>query len=186
MIDPTSARAEKFHLFIEPTGTLAEELSAIITQLAHEYGGPVFKPHITLLGGIPGNISEIIARSQAMADLLAPFTLTLGKLDTRDMFFRALFMHLREKEQMKKYHAQALEIFLAEDEEIYMPHLSLLYGNYPRSQKEETMTHLKTPQGSFFIVDILHLYRTEGEVENWQKIKDFKLTLQTDAKPKTF
>jgi 2'-5' RNA ligase len=176
MIDPTSSKTTGFHLFFEPAGELASELGAIIENLSKEYGGPVFAPHITLLARIPaGNDEDVVKKTQALADMLAPFSLTLGELDAQDAFFKALYIRIQEREEMDKYHAYANKIFSMKDESPYLPHLSLLYGNYEQKRKQQTIGNLAIRKGTSFRVDKIHLYRTEGEVEYWQKVREFAL-----------
>ncbi|MHB8660775.1 MAG: 2'-5' RNA ligase family protein [Minisyncoccota bacterium] len=177
MIDPTSSRTKGFHLFIEPAEPLVRELSEIIKRLAAEYGGPVFKPHVTLLAEIPaGREEDVVAMARAVADALAPFSLTLGEPSAENTYFKALYFRINETEEMSRYHTLANRIFAMEDKEVYVPHVSLLYGNYPRGKKEQTMQTLVAPSPISFLADRIHLYKTEGEVANWQEIEQFNLT----------
>jgi len=59
-----------------------------------------------------------------------------------------------------------------QDEGEYVPHMSLLYGNYPETQKQEVASALEVPTSSSFLVNRLHLYKTEGETSNWVKIAE--------------
>lgn len=178
MIDSMIDKTDGFHLLVEPVEPLASELSSIIQKLSEEYGGPIFKPHVTLLAGIPiGSEEEIVSKVCAVANALAPFSLTLGKLDIEDVYFRALYFKIKEIGEMNICHTLARKIFGVEDSNIYMPHLSLLYGNYPRAKKEKTVKTITTPGESFFFVNRIHLYRTEVKVADWRKLGEFKLTV---------
>ena len=176
MIDPRDSKTTGYHLFLEPEGALREELSALIRNLAGEYGGPVFAPHVTLLARIPVEAEEkIIEKAQSLAKLLTPLTLTLGDLAAEERYYRALYIKIKEVEEMEKCHAQANETFSMQDEAAYLPHLSLLYGNYPQEKKEATMQVLQFPRGASFSADRLHLYRTEGEVGQWYEVGQYAL-----------
>lgn len=177
MIDPLSSKTIGYHLFLEPIGELADNLINIIQKLSAEYGGPVFAPHVTLLARIIGDEKEVIAKSQSVADGIQPFTLTLGKLDAKDAFFKALYILIKETGEMEQYHTRANTIFSMQDEGIYTPHLSLLYGNYDEKRKLKTMENIVTPKETSFAVDRIHLYKTEGETENWIKVKEFVLKI---------
>jgi 2'-5' RNA ligase len=175
VIDPKSDKTSGYHIFLEPAGALAGELGGIITALASEYGGPVFTPHVTLLARIPAENEEIIInKARSLASALTPFTLTLGELAIEDRYFRALYIRINELKQMCEYHAQANAEFSMTDEG-YLPHLSLLYGNYPQEKKEATAAALAYPVGASFTIDRLHLYKTEGKTEDWQKVAEFSL-----------
>jgi 2'-5' RNA ligase len=180
MIDPQSNRTTGFHLFFEPEGDLKSELSGIISTLAKEYGTPVFVPHVTLLARIPAEtesgpvpVETIVEKSQALAKSLTPFTLTLGHTGMESLYFKALYLHIKEQTEMRVLHAQALEHFFMDDEAPYLPHLSLLYGNHPNEQKQSTIETLTLPSQHSFVVRSVHLYKTEGEVHDWQFIKEF-------------
>ncbi len=58
--------------------------------------------------------------------------------------------------------------------EKYMPHLSLLYGNFPQEIKEEIMAEVGDI-GMSFVVKEIGLFSTEGEVKDWYRIKNFSL-----------
>lgn len=174
MIDPKSSKTTGFHLFLEPAGRLADELALIIKNLSQEYGGPVFSPHVTLLARIPAEDEEVVAaKTKIFAQTTSPFVLTLAGPAIQDAFFKALYLQVAETEKMETLHAKANEIFSMADEGPYVPHLSLLYGNYERARREQTAATLPVSLGASFLVDRVHVYRTEGETKNWQKLEGF-------------
>lgn len=174
MIDPTSPKSQGYHLFLEPAGQLAEQLSAVIKDLATQYESTAFVPHVTLLARIPGDEADIVKKAKALAATYAPFTLTLSELGTEEAFFKALYMHIPEREIMKKHHKAALAAFGMEDESPFMPHLSLLYGCYDKEVKKKTMHVLNVPVGASFKVEKLALYKTAGAVKGWKKVGEFE------------
>ncbi len=175
MIDPLSSKTTGYHLFFEPTGTLAEELVAVIRDLSSEYGGPVFKPHVTLLARIPGDENQVLKHAEALADTIAPFSIQFGEMGMDDTFYRALYLRAVNIDNVANAHAQANAIFGMSDEGTYMPHLSLLYGNYDKGRKARTASALVLPKDISFEANTLHLYRTQGEVGVWQKMREFPL-----------
>lgn len=40
-----------YSIWLIPDGEVYKTVSSIIQNIAKEYGGPLFEPHITLLGG---------------------------------------------------------------------------------------------------------------------------------------
>jgi 2'-5' RNA ligase len=174
MIDPHSSETIGYSLFLEPSGDVADEASLLIGQLASEHGGPVFIPHVTLLGWIDSQDEENLMRKASMlAESTAPFALTLERLDAEDQYFRALYMRVTEQEDMLALHRKASEIFSMEPSPAFVAHMSLLYGNYPLSVKETIVRTLDAPLGETFAVKAAHLYRTDGEVSDWRKIGEF-------------
>ncbi|MEO6536480.1 MAG: 2'-5' RNA ligase family protein [Candidatus Paceibacterota bacterium] len=179
MIDPQSNKTTGFHLFFEPEGILKDELAQIIRNLDAEYDGPVFTPHVTLLACIvpevPDSVEGIIEKTEVLVKELHPFTLTLGTCAAQDAYYKALYIEIQEQKEMKALHARASEIFSMTDESPYGAHLSLLYGNYPEEQKQKTIESLILPVEHSFVVNHLYLYKTEGEVQDWELIKKFSI-----------
>ena len=175
-IDSKSSETSGFHLFIELDEALTKELEVIIQKLATQYGGPVFMPHITLRSVIPVESDEnILSKAKAVAEGLSPFTVTLGELGTEDAYFKALYIKINDSGELAAAHTKTNKIFSMEDGGPYIPHVSLLYGNYAEEEKAKTITTLQSPSGKSFVADKLHVYRTEGEVQNWKKIGGFTL-----------
>ncbi len=171
MIDPHDSNTIGYYLFFEPVGEIASELQTTITKLAGEFNAPIFNPHVTLLARIPEQPEDVlIEKTKELAQSLAPITLSFGNLHAQDVYFKALYIEINEKEQMVEYHKKASELFETPDEGIYFPHLSLLYGNYPAEQKSHALQTITLPEQKSFVANKVHLYKTDGETQNWKKI----------------
>jgi 2'-5' RNA ligase len=55
---------------------------------------------------------------------------------------------------------------------VYMPHVSLMYGDIKKEEKEKLIPFITIPFHSFAVHKV-HLYRTTGEVESWHKRYEF-------------
>jgi 2'-5' RNA ligase len=158
-----------------PTGDVCERLKHILQRLSARYGAPEFPPHVTLLGGCVGPRRELIRQSARVAAALRPFALRLTEIDCRDEYFRCLFVHAALTEPLRKAHYVARQVFGHTREPSFMPHLSLLYGNFPRSLKEEVLAEMGARLDVQFKVRSLHLYRTHGEPRHWRRVASFGL-----------
>jgi hypothetical protein len=65
--------------------------------------------------------------------------------------------------------------FLGDSDTGYMPHLSLLYGEFPIEVKEKIAKKSETTLLDEFEVHTLYLYLTEGLAIDWQGIGVFSL-----------
>ena len=172
MIDPASHKTTGYHLFLEPEGKLREEVAAIIGSLATQFDGPLFSPHVTLLARIPDQEEAVlIEKTKQLTRSLTPFEVVLGTVDIEQAHFRALYLHV-VSEEIKNACQRANELFSMQDEREYVPHMSLLYGNYAEAQKREVASMLEVPVDCSFVVNKLHLYKTDGEMSNWVKIAE--------------
>jgi 2'-5' RNA ligase len=166
---------ETYSLWLMPTGDVCERLKHILQRLSARFGAPEFPPHVTLLGRCVGPRTELIRRSARVAAAIRPFAIRLSEIDCRDEYFRCLFVHAALTEPLRKAHQAARQVFGHPREPSFMPHLSLLYGNFPRSQKEEVMAEMGPRLDVQFKVRSLHLYRTHGEPRLWRRVATFGL-----------
>lgn len=158
-----------------PRGDVCDRLARIIHRLSARYGGPQFSPHVTLLGSCVGPRRDLICRSARVAAALRPFTIRLEEIDFLDEYFRCLFVHAALTEPLRKAHQAARQAFGHEREPAFMPHLSLLYGNFPHSLKEGILAEMGRRLDLQFKVRSLHLYRTDGEPRPWRRVASFGL-----------
>ena len=176
MIDPLSDETIGYHIFLEPKGSVESELKNVIRNLAHEFEGPIFSPHVTLLARIPDDDESIIIKqAQDFASQLSPIILTLGPLHQEQIYFRALYSRVNEQDVMTQYHALASKIYSIPPLEHYFAHLSLLYGNYAEERKAEAIRHTSIPIGLSFTAHTLHLYKTHGKTNAWYKVQEFTM-----------
>lgn len=171
MID-TSNSVTGYHIFLEATGELQTELSALVHTLARAHEGPVFVPHVTLLAHIREDEASVLDKAEEFARKATPFTLTLGEIGHEQIYFRALYIRIEETEQVSALHQEARGVFSMPSSDTYMPHVSLLYTNMPEEEKAPIIESLQYPKGASFLVDRLHVYQTEGTAETWKKIKE--------------
>ena len=162
-------------MWFVPTGDVYDELSRIVHELSARCDAPNFSPHVTLLGGCAGSRRELICKSARVAASLQPFTIRLEKIDFLDEYFRCLFVHAALTEPLRKAYQAACRAFGRRREPALMPHLSLLYGNFPRSLKEPLIAEMRPRLDVRFKVRSLHLYRTHGDPRLWRQVAMFGL-----------
>jgi len=176
MFDPKDSKTIGYHLFFLPSGELFDNLQNITSMFAEKYDGAKFEPHLTLLARIPRvDEAELIVKTKKLASIMESFEIELKEVCTEDTYFRALYCKAEPNAKMEEYHQRALEIFDVQDVNVYMPHLSLYYGNIPQSTKDEMIALLSLPASMKFLVDRVYLYRTEGEAPDWVLVGEYLL-----------
>jgi len=163
-----------YFLWLEPSGKIYELLATTIAHLSQAHGGPLFAPHVTLLGDIAGQEGKLINKTKKLARALSPFDLTLTVPAFQDQYFRCLFMRVKETSTLLEAHRLARKVFHKEGAPLYVPHLSLLYGSYPRSLKEQIIGTLSTSLSMQFTASAVTLFRIEGNSpKDWCKVQMF-------------
>jgi hypothetical protein len=172
-----------YSLWLIPEGELQTTLAALIDSIAQQYSAPAFPAHITLLGNVHGSEQEILASTQKLAQSNVAFPITLTELDTTPEFYRALFIRVALSSTLAHLYEQGKQIFQFNPKTEYRPHLSLLYSDLSREQKDHIIASIQSQLHHLphtFTANTLHLYNTDGAIETWHQIAEFPLKLQTD------
>jgi len=164
-----------FSLWLQPTDQAYDRLAGIIAQLGAQYRAPVFEPHVTLLGGLTGSADALITRSAQLAKLLKSNVIKLATLDYLDEYFCCLFANAEKTNWLIDANTKTRKLFHREDAPEFMPHLSLLYGDFPPTTKQRIIIEIGSRLELSFQVTSLRLWSTTGEPEEWYKIKEFSL-----------
>ena len=182
-----------YHLWLKPSGEAYASLASLIRDLAKELKGPVFEPHVTLLGNVTGEEQALIGQTKKLAAALEPFQITLAAPDYRETYFQCLFLHAVETDILLGTHTAARRLFehapvIAEKGRVprgkspsrrarggrvevvpgvggchYMPHLSLVYGSYPVERKRKVIDGLPEDLPKSIDVNAVSLIRTESD-----------------------
>lgn len=164
-----------YTLWLMPKGEIYNRFADLIKRLGEQYDDPIFEPHVTLLGEILKSEEETIKLTQELVAGQKPFPITLRQIDYQEHHFRTLFVKAEVTESLQDLHNRAKEIFEM-DIPPYMPHLSILYGNYQVGLKKKIISEIGKDQTATFDVSSVHLMKG-GKIEGWQIIKDFPFPL---------
>lgn len=160
-----------YSLWFEPSGDIAYKLQERIKKLSDEYNTPVFSPHVTLLGSINSSETESISLTNTLASSLYPFELELTKAGYRDQFYQSLFIHVDKTPKLEEFRNRACQLFGIEEEEKFMPHLSLMYGDLSQKEKERILNLIGREFHIRFHVKNIVLMKTNGKPDQWKRVQ---------------
>ena len=159
-----------YSLWLEPNGEIAYKLQERIKKLSKMHDTPVFAPHGTLLGGLQASETELVSLTNTLASSLHPFELTLTKAGYHDRFYQSLFVYIEKTDRLLEARNIACRLFDQPDTDGYLPHLSLLYGDLSRNEKERIINIMGREFYTSFSAKSIVLMQTEGQPEQWKKI----------------
>lgn len=165
-------------LWLKPFGEITLSLEHRIRKLAESHGTPSFSPHITLLGGLQQPPSRLINLTDILAASLSPFEVLLTQAGTGDTFYRSLFVHVEKSEELEEVRLQAEKLFEAGEDEQWLPHLSLMYGDLDAVEKEKILNAMGREFHLRFPIHTLLLVKTEGPPEDWEEVHAAGLTAE--------
>lgn len=165
---------QKYSLWLTPEGEVYFKLKKLIDKLANQYGGPKFEPHVTLLGDLNLSQEEALSKAFQLSIQLQPYTIGLGALDYTESYFRCVFIKAKKTKQVMRANLEARKIFNIRSNEKYMPHLSLLYGNFDENLKKKIIKELGALN---FKLKVKRIYLTNSsrftEPKEWQAVAEF-------------
>jgi hypothetical protein len=161
-------------LWWQPTGNVAQVLQARIDALAVAHGAPRFAAHVTLIGRLTGDRPAVLSGCEALAGRLAPFEIELQEHGHERVWTRWLFRYVAPTPAVMGANRAARDVFDRHLDRLYVPHSSLLYGEFDHARTEASLATLPAP-ATRFRVDVLHAVLTDGPVEGWRRIASFPL-----------
>lgn len=163
----------KYSLWLVPEPGAQKLFKTTIEKLSFQFRSPMFPPHITLLGTLPGDMDELSKRMERLAKTTAPLMLRSLKLQYHDTYFRSLFLRIDPIADLVELQTAASEEFDVEPEALFFPHLSLMYG---ANQQETILKELDEDELTLdFQCDALHLVQTNGPVTVWESVAEIQL-----------
>ncbi len=177
-------RTSGYSIWLEPEGVVKERLNRVIQYLSKEHGTPAFGPHVTLIGGLEGSEDEIRRRTESLANKIEPYSITFtGEVGLEEIWQKAMFIPVQEDYLVMAANRLARAEFSFSGGNSYHPHLSLMYSNdIPLARRLKIVGRLNLADfNGQSPVSKIHLYQTEGKVEEWVKLAQYPL--QADGKP---
>ena len=171
-----------YSIWLIPDSEVYELTSQIILDIARKYHAPKFEPHITLLGEFGKEKSEkdVIKSFKELIRNQKALTLSFESADCENFYFRALFLKVRRTKELLSFHKKAKQALSMKNIKSYMPHLSLVYGNFSKDSKTKILPTInkKFLRKDFikkFAITKIYLFKTQGTVSQWRKIATFPL-----------
>lgn len=163
---------KKYSLWLRPQGDIAFSLKQKIKKLSEKYKSPVFEPHVTLLGGLEAGETELSQLTDTLAGALHPFDLIMTQADIGNSFYQSVFARIKKTDEILKARETAKRLFSVEADEKKdrFPHLSLMYGDFTREEKERVLNAMGREFHIRFTVSSLLLVDTSGSPKGWKNI----------------
>jgi 2'-5' RNA ligase len=149
-----------YHLWLIPSGEIHTVLTRTIQELARIYDAPVFEPHVTLLGTLDGTEQDQVHRTESLTLKLRPFPIVLNDPAIGDEYFHCVFLTVQPTPEVMNANAVARQTF-GRGPETYEPHLSLVYGRYPRGRQEQIAASVPHGVQRSFEATSVHLIRAD-------------------------
>lgn len=139
---------ERYSIWALPEQSTEEELRAIILLLSQLYSGPHFEPHMTLLGDIKAEPNRLVDIVDELAENIDELKLNLGEISFSTTFFQSVFVRVLVTAQLMEQNLRAKRLLRLENN-LFMPHVSLLYGDHDMQTREQAVSQVVLPNKTY-------------------------------------
>ena len=158
----------KYSIWVIPPQPIFNEVSKVINDLSVEYKGPVFKPHMTVLGSIDRKLSDIRKAVETVANDTERLSLSLGPVSFSTTYFQSVLVRVNSTAQLTQLNLDIKKLLDIENN-VFMPHISLMYGNHDMKTREKIAEKIKL-RSSSFVADKIVIVPEKSEPEEWEPI----------------
>lgn len=166
----------RYSVWLMPPPALREHFAELIDALSRRLGTPRFEPHITLAAPRGATKAQALAEAQRLATHLAPVPVRFDGIDHTDAYFRCLFLRAAKSAELLAAHRRACTELGQPVEADYLPHLSLVYGEIDRAEKEKIIAEIAGRHPGEFVADRIALCAIVGTPDAWPILGPFSLT----------
>ena len=146
----------------------------IISEFSQEFDTPAFEPHITLFSGIENLTDDIIYQISVLAALTDIFDVTFSEIGLKSNYYKSIYLKPDSNKTLVKMNRELQEIF-SDISYSFKPHLSLLYSDASKKEKQDLLHKTNKPILGQFQATTLRIMKTDGNVESWKMVEDFPL-----------
>ena len=162
-----------YSIWLMPEGNVKDKLKNIIYSLSTDFGGPIFEPHITLVSSFLGSEKELIQKIEIISKKIRPFEIFFDHIACLDNYFCSLFLTVKVSIELKLARDIPCKELNWNDND-YMPHLSLKYGDYSKKEKEKMISTVDIIPDGFLVDYIFFAYNDEINLK-WKVLQAFRL-----------
>lgn len=164
-----------YSVWLMPEGKINEKLSGIISSFSKKYNSPLFRPHVTLIGGGIGVKKVLQHKTEILSRRIKPFDVKLTRTHQLNEFFRSLFILAEKTPELMNAYREAINVFGLSEDPAYMPHLSLIYGDFEPEIKEDIAKEIGRNFNISFRAEKIHFVFNDERNKKWKTIASFPL-----------
>ena len=117
----------------------------------------------------------MLAKTKKLSKSIKSFDIRLARVAYLNQFFRSLFILVDKEKELIKNHEIARRMFSLPKNKKFMPHLSLVYGDFRTKTKKEMIKKIGTIFNISFEVNNICLVCNNEKSIGWTIIRKFNV-----------
>jgi len=138
---------------------------------------PKFEPHITIAfaGLLKGEAKSILPVVGKAVKNIRPIPIELTEVSVSTTYFQCVFARIKPNLELLRAHQLINSALRHHDPSMYVPHLSLVYGNLDLAQRFAIAREIKLPVTRFFADRLCVINADSLNPKTWKQVAEFKL-----------
>ncbi|CAN7132402.1 cyclic phosphodiesterase [Brassica rapa] len=172
-------KREMYAVWAVPEEDVEDRLRRLMEGLRSEFGGPPFDPHLTLVGPQKLTAGEAKLMFEAACEGFKAYPATVDQVSAATSYFQCVYVSLRHNVEVMNAAGHFMGHFKAFTGKLYVPHMSILYGDLTVEEKKKALEKASTLDSSLdglnFRINRVELWITDADVGSWVKIDEHNL-----------
>ena len=148
-------------------------LSKIILKLAQKYNCPVFQPHCTLIGKTDISLPKMKSAIDILISNYEPIEVHPIKISCTDNLWRSLYIELKEKQILTKWHEHISDLLSIKYDRGYLPHISLMYSSISLEEKKRISENIQLK--SAYKIQSIKIIDCDEKIDSWKTVFELKI-----------
>ncbi len=162
-----------YSLWIIPSHDTKKRLKKVIIDLSKKYDGPVFEPHMTLLGNINSEELECIKKTKVLASQIKPFTVSFSEISFSTTYFQSVFLRIKSSAELMEANLKAKKTYNFKND-VFMPHISLVYADVDMKTRERISNQIKFPNLEFLALELAIVKADSLDPKTWDIVEQIQ------------
>jgi 2'-5' RNA ligase len=157
-----------YSIWVVPPEPIFSQLQEIIDSLSQKYDSPRFNPHMTILGTVDRKLEDVQNAAKVLVGKLSNLKLSLGPVSFSTTYYQSVFVRVISTTQLMQLNLD-LKKSLNLENSVFMPHISLFYGDHDMKTREKIASGTKIEPVTFSISKLLIIPENSTPLE-WQPV----------------
>lgn len=163
---------QKYGFWVIPENEFYQELKEIITLYSKKYDAPAFVPHMAIfINQIAPTNEQVVNKVRQAANVTKPFAVSIGDVEFSTTYFQCVFARVRTNAHLLNAHLTLKNAFNIDEEIVYMPHTSLVYGNFDMMTREKIASEIYLKNTQFMANKITIVRMDTRDLKDWDMVE---------------
>ena len=165
----------KFGFWLLPPKEVQAEYKKVIDKYSGRLKTPSFEPHITILGTVKGDREEIIGKVEKIALNISPIEIMISDITISTTYHQCVFARIKPTPSLLDAHLDLKDVLDSTTKGMYVPHMSLIYGDISLKEKNEIAEEIQLTTSNFQADRLCVVNTDDLDPKTWTHVAEFEL-----------